>query len=208
MESIVLVAGSTLGAFTALVMSKVSKSNTKPFINDQSTHHIDLHRRVVTEAMNRVYDYERQEKITGIEREKLITKYKQELNTLDNRTNTTTLHDLSELNAFKDRLVAVMDQRMAQINSKLDDVAVMDQRMAQINSKLDDITSKMTNNTNTTHNKPITRTERKEEKRNTPNPVEFDEIVESADSESDTSLDNIREQIMQTLSSLEQAEVE
>ena len=191
MESIVLAAGSTLGAFTALVMSKVSKSNTKPFINDQSIHHIDLHRRVVTEAMNRVYDYERQEKITGIEREKLITKYKQELNTLDNRTNTTTLHDLSELNAFKDRLVAVVDQRMAQINSKLDD-----------------ITSKITNNTNTVHNKPITRTERKEEKRNTPNPVEFDEIVESADSESDTSLDNIREQIMQTLSSLEQAEVE
>ncbi|NMJ86301.1 MAG: hypothetical protein EX285_00375 [Thaumarchaeota archaeon] len=191
MESIILVAGSTLGAFTALVMSKVSKSNTKPFINDQSIHHIDLHRRVVTEAMNRVYDYERQEKITGIEREKLITKYKQELNTLDNRTNTTTLHDLSELNAFKDRLVAVVDQRMAQINSKLDD-----------------ITSKMTNNTNTAHNKPITRTERKEEKHNTPKPVEFDEIVESADSESDTSLDNLREQIMQTLSSLEQAEVE
>ena len=70
------------------------------------------------------------------------------------------------------------------------------------------IIDKITNNTNTVHNKPITRTERKEEKRNTPNPVEFDEIVESADSESDTSLDNIREQIMQTLSSLEQAEVE
>jgi hypothetical protein len=197
MEPIILVAGSAVGAFTALIAGKVSKGqgNTNSFTHNHNTytHSADLQRRIVTEAMNRVYYYERQGRITGNERERLLAKYRQELNALDNNNGMhgVTLYNLKELNAFKEHLVTVVDQRMAQINSKLDD-----------------ITSKVGSNTPVVRNKPATNVERKEEKR-TERPVEQVEIVESAESaESDTSLDEIKKQIMQTLSRLEQAEVE
>ncbi len=193
MEPIILVAGSAVGAFTALVASKVSKGSTNSFVNNYNTHSADLQRRIVTEAMNRVYDYERQGRITVNERERLLAKYRQELNAFDNnnRTHGVTLYNLKELNTFKEHLVTVVDQRMALINSKLDD-----------------ITSRIGSNTPLVRNRPAAPMERKEEKP-TAKSVEQIESMESAEStESDASLDEIKKQIMQTLSRLEQAEVE
>jgi hypothetical protein len=200
MEPIILVAGSAVGAFTAIAMNKISKGNdsnddVKLFADNPSVRSADLQKRIVTGAMNKVYDYERQGRITGIEREKLVAKYKQELNALDNRSYPVTLYNVKELNAFRESLVAVVDQRVAQIHAKLDD-----------------LTNRIGNNAPVIHNKPAHAEREKEERATASKPVEpagIAEITESAEgAENDASLDEIKKQIMQTLSRLEQAEVE
>ncbi|MBI5133675.1 MAG: hypothetical protein HZA83_03085 [Thaumarchaeota archaeon] len=199
MEPLIHEAGSTMGAFSTMIMNKGrSNDNTKLIRNNTFPNSVDLQKRVVTAAMNRIYDYERQGKITSIEREKLLAKYRQELNMLDNKMHGVTLYDPREIGAFGENLVAVVDQRMAQINAKLDDLA-----------------SKIGSNA-IAQSKFVGRVERKEEKHvetqiQTPKPLEPIEIAESTESEnaeSDASLDDIKKQIMQTLSRLEQAEVE
>jgi hypothetical protein len=185
MEAVILAAGSAVGALTAVAMSKVN-GNGKA-IKNIPIHTMELQRRVLTEAMNRVYDYEREGRITGSEREQLLAKYRQELNMLDNRMYNHTFYNLNEVNAFKEGLVAAVDQRVAQINARLDDLA-----------------SKLANQP-VVHSKPVARAERKEEKHVEAKPVEQ---VESESIQSDASLDEIKKQIMQTLSRLEQAEVE
>lgn len=200
MEPLIHEAGSTMGAFSTMIMNKGrSNDNTKLIRNNHPfPNSVDLQKRVVTAAMNRIYDYERQGKITAIEREKLLAKYRQELNMLDNKMHGVTLYDPREISAFGENLVAVVDQRMAQINAKLDDLA-----------------SKIGSNA-IAQSKSVGRMERKEEKHvetqiQTPKPLEPIEIAESTESEnaeSDASLDDIKKQIMQTLSRLEQAEVE
>lgn len=202
MEPLIHEAGSTMGAFSTMIMNKGrSNDNTKLIRNNHPfPNSVDLQKRVVTAAMNRIYDYERQGKITAIEREKLLAKYRQELNMLDNKMHGVTLYDPREISAFGENLVAVVDQRMAQINAKLDDLA-----------------SKIGSNA-IAQSKSVVRVERKEEKHvetqiQTPKPLEPIEIAEStesieSESESDASLDDIKKQIMQTLSRLEQAEVE
>lgn len=197
MEPMIHAAGSAVGAFSAMIMNKGRSNDAKlsrnnhPFPNSA-----DLQKRVVTAAMNRIYDYERQGKITSIEREKLLAKYRQELNMLDNKMHGVTLYDPREISAFGENLVAVVDQRMAQINAKLDELA-----------------SKIGSNA-IVQSKSVGRMERKEEKHvetQTPKPLEpigIAESTESENAESDASLDDIKKQIMQTLSRLEQAEVE
>ncbi len=197
MEPLIHEAGSTMGAFSTMIMNKGrSNDNTKLIRNNHPFPTVDLQKRVVTAAMNRIYDYERQGKITAIEREKLLAKYRQELNMLDNKMHGVTLYDPREISAFGENLVAVVDQRMAQINAKLDDLA-----------------SKIGSNA-IAQSKSVGRVERKEEKHvetQTPKPLEPIEIAESTESvnaESDARLDDIKKQIMITLSRLEQAEVE
>lgn len=199
MEPMIHEAGSTVGAFSAMIMNKGRSNDTKlsrnnhPFPNS-----VDLQKRVVTAAMNRIYDYERQGKITAIEREKLLAKYRQELNMLDNKMHGVTLYDPREIGAFGENLVAVVDQRMAQINAKLDELASKIGSNAIVQSK---------------YVAPMERKEEKHVETQTPKPLEPIGIAEStesteSESESDASLDDIKKQIMQTLSRLEQAEVE
>lgn len=199
MEPLIHEAGSTMGAFSTMIMNKGrSNDNTKLIRNNTFPNSVDLQKRVVTAAMNRIYDYERQGKITAIEREKLLAKYRQELNMLDNKMHGVTLYDPREIGAFGENLVAVVDQRMAQINAKLDELA-----------------SKIGSNA-IAQSKSVGRVERKEEKHvetqiqtSKPlEPIEIAESIESENAESDASLDDIKKQIMQTLSRLEQAEVE
>jgi len=191
MEPIILVAGSAVGAFTAVAIERVSKGNAKLLTNNPNEHSIGLEKRVVAKALNRLYDYEQKGRITGNEREMLVFKYKQELNALDKGRHTVTLYNPQEFNVLKEDLVAVVDQRMEQMNSKLDDLA----------SKI---------SKTTVQSKPTASVERKEEKHvEAPKPVSPVEIAESPEGiESDHSIDEIRKQIEQTLYKLEQAEVE
>jgi len=195
MSEIVLAAGSVAGVFTAIAIDKVSQANAKLRQNESMIRYnhdnAELERRIVYEAMRRVYDYERAGKITSAEREKLLVKYRQQLDAF-NTDIFSSKFNAKDVNSFKSDLIAIVDQRMAQINTKLDD-----------------LTSKM--NSNATHRPPVSSIERKEEKpivqRNveqvTSSPADTTETTES-----DASLDEIKKQIMQTLSRLEQAEVE
>ena len=138
--------------------------------------------------MRRLYDYERAGKITSVEREKLLAKYRQQLDAFGMSNSHFNGNDV---NSFKSDLIALVDQRMSQINSKLDDLA-----------------SRMNNDSIVTH-KPISNVERKEDKPIVTKKVEQVTNVDTSEtSESDASLDEIKKQIMQTLSRLEQAEVE
>ncbi|MFQ5940503.1 MAG: hypothetical protein ACE5KA_02235 [Nitrososphaerales archaeon] len=189
MESNIPIAGSTVGAHTTMAVEKVSKGDAY-LMNNPTTPSIDLQRRIVAQAMNRVYDYESQGKLTFKEREKLVAKYRQELNALDNRTHAITLYNIKEISALKENLAAVLDQRMAQINSKLDDLV----------TKIGETP---------VQGKPAAYAEKKVEKWVETNHLEHVANAESAESaEGDANLDEIKKQIMQTLSRLEQAEVE
>jgi hypothetical protein len=205
MEPLVLAAGSVVGAFTAMAIDRVSKGNAKLLMKNSGIHSLALQRRVITEAMNRVYDHERQGKITSVEREMLLTKYRQELETLDSKTHTASSYNLKEINAFKESLVALMDRRMAQISARLDDIA---NRMSNTPPPV-------------ASDRRTPRFESREERRVEPQaaqiesdrqeakPVQHSDVTDSVEgSESDASLDEIKKQIMQTLSRLEQAEVE
>jgi hypothetical protein len=195
MSEIVLAAGSVAGVFTAIAIDRVSQMNAKLRQNESMMHYnhdnVELERRIVYEAMRRVYDYERAGRITSAEREKLLAKYKQQLDSI-NTDMFSSNSNVKDVNSFKSDLIAIVDQRMAQINTKLDD-----------------LTGKM--NSNTTHRPPVSGVERKEEKpivqknvgQVTSTPTDTNETTES-----DASLDEIKKQIMQTLSRLEQAEVE
>jgi uncharacterized protein YaaR (DUF327 family) len=195
MSEIILAAGSVAGVFTAIAIDKVSQANARPRQNEsimhQNHHNVELERRVVYEAMRRVYDYERAGRITNTEREKLLAKYRQQLDAF-NTDMFSSNFNAKDVNSFKSDLIAIVDQRMAQINTKLDD-----------------LTNKM--NSSQTHSPPVSAVERKEEK-----PIVQKNVGQAASAptetnettESDASLDEIKKQIMQTLSRLEQAEVE
>jgi len=193
MNEIVLAAGSVAGVFTAIAIDKVSQVNARLRHHNESAvrnnyDNFELERRIVYEAMRRVYDYERAGRITSVEREKLLAKYNQQLDALN--TKVVNFHfNRNDVNSFKTDLIALVDQRMAQINAKLDD-----------------LTGRM--NTNAAH-RSVSNVERKEEKPVAQKKAEQVTIPDATEtSESDASLDEIKKQIMQTLSRLEQAEVE
>ncbi len=192
MNEIVLAAGSVAGVFTAVAMDKVSRIGSKEKQDEnviRNDYKFDLERRIVYEAIRRVYDYERAGRITSVEREKLLARYEQHLNALNAKK--VNLHfNTGDFNSFKTDLIALVDQRMSQINARLDDLAG---RM----------------NDNVVHRPSAHHIERGEEKPIAQNKVEQVATVDTTEtSESDASLDELKKQIMQTLSRLEQAEVE
>ncbi len=193
MNEIVLAAGSVAGVFTAVAIGKASQISSKEKQQNESVirndNKFDLERRIVYEAMRRVYDYERIGRITSVEREKLLARYEQHLNTLNAKK--VNLHfNTGDFNSFKTDLIALVDQRMSQINARLDDLAG-------------------TTNGNVVHRPSVHHIERKEEKSVAHNNIGQVPPADTTEtSESDASLDEIKKQIMQTLSRLEQAEVE
>jgi len=193
MNEIVLAAGSVAGVFTAIAIDKVSQVSAKLRQNESALKNnydmFELEGRIVYEAMRRVYDYERAGRITSVEREKLLAKYRQQLDALN--TKMVNFHfNGNDGNSFKTDLIALVDQRMAQINTKLDD-----------------LTSRMNNTV--TQRPVVSNVERKEAKQIVQKNVEQVATADTAEiSESDASLDELKKQIMQTLSRLEQAEVE
>jgi hypothetical protein len=79
--------------------------------------------------------------------------------------------------------------------------------MAQLNAKLDDLAGRMNNNG--AQRPAVSNVERKEEKPMVQKKAEQVTTMDATETtESDASLDEIKKQIMQTLSRLEQAEVE
>jgi len=192
MNEIVFAAGSVAGVFTAIAIDKVSQVSTKLRQNESAMRNnydtFELEGRIVSEAMRRVYDYERVGRITSVEREKLLAKYRQQLDTCTKMVN---FHfNGNDVNSFKTDLIALVDQRMAQINTKLDD-----------------LTNRMNNDV--TQRPVVSDVERKEAKQIAQKNVEQVATADTTEtSEGDASLDEIKKQIMQTLSRLEQAEVE
>ena len=198
MEPFVLVAGSVAGAFTAMAVDKVSQVNANSRQNKnvklqfkQNFESIELERRIVSKAMSSVYDYEQKGRISSSEREKLIARYKQQLDALNVKINSIALADVKEVSALKENLVALVDQRMAQINAKLDDL------FSKINGNVV-VQGKPTFQHNT----------RKEERPQVAQMANVEQMEVTDSKESDAKLDEIKKQIMQTLSRLEQAEVE
>lgn len=187
MNELVLAAGSVAGIFTAVAMGRAPvsvKQNEGMIRNNYGT--FDLEKRIVYEAMRRVYDYERAGKITSAEREKLLQKYRRQLDALNTKTNDLDLN--GDVNSFKKDLIALVDQKMSQINAKLDDLA----RMVNNGTAI-----RQVSHVEVKEDKPV------QKKAEQVTPVDANET-----SESDASLDEIKKQIMQTLSRLEQAEVE
>ncbi|GEM_PF-3290113 len=192
MSEIVLAAGSVAGVFTAIAIDKVSHMNTKSRHNEGVMRYdygnVELERNIVYEAMRRVYDYERAGRITSNEREKLLARYRQQLHAFSPDINPR--FNGRDVSSFKSDLINIVDQRMVQINAKLDDLA-----------------GRMNNNVG--QRPTVSNVERKEEKPTVQKKVEQVTTIDATETtESDASLDEIKKQIMQTLSRLEQAEVE
>lgn len=198
MSELVLAVGSVAGVFTAIALERASSANVESRNHNEfamNNEKLEVERRIVHRAMERLYDYERAGRITSIEREKLLIRYRQKLNIMDSKS--VGLHgDAGDMNAVRTDLVAHVHRRIDQINSRLDDLASIMHNM----------------NSNSRAESPAVVTERKEDKQVVQKKVEPVLVIESVDTaqatESDDSLDEIKKQIMQTLSRLEQAEVE
>ncbi len=193
MNEFFIAAGSVAGVFTGMAIDRVSQVSSKGRLYEEipsaDYRRAALERRIVSEAMKRVYDYEGMGKISSAEREKLLARYGQQVDAFNARD--VSLHNNApDLNAFKTDLIALVDQRMSRIHARFDALASM------INGNL--------------VQKPVVSDlEKKEEKPVVHKKVQPAQTVENIETtESDASLDDIKKQIMQTLSRLEQAEVE
>jgi len=197
MSEIVLAAGSVAGVFTAIAIDKVTQFNANSRQNEsvgrKDYEHLELERRIVYEAMRRVYDYERVGRITSTEREKLLTRYREQLDTYNAQM--VKFRFGNDVNSFKTDLIALVDQRMAQINAKLD----------LLTNRMDNVADRPAES-NFEKEEHMVQKKVENVVQNKVDQVTSAENIET--SESDASLDEIKKQIMQTLSRLEQAEVE
>jgi hypothetical protein len=196
LSEIVLAAGSIAGVLTALALERAQTG--RPVYTEPAVHRGDLERRIMQEARKRLHDYERAGKISTMEREKLQAKYRLQLD----------LVPAGFSADYGNEIMAHVDRRMEQINSRLDELVKM------VGS---------VNNSGTAAKLIVEREESVKEKERLVKPeptiIHTDtksvrNIAQSIDTaepdiaENDSSLDEIKKQIMQTLSRLEQAEVE
>lgn len=179
MSELVLAAGAVAGVFTAVAAEK----STPRLASGQA-----LERRIVSEAMRRVYDYERSGKITSLEKEKLLARYREQLAML-NAGDAGPNFEPVQTSTMPKEVLALVDRRMSEINAKLDDLA---------------------NRIRGTEQKAVRPTASQSVERKESTAVKTENVqVESIEShEGDPNLDEIKSQIMQTLAKLEQAEVE
>lgn len=174
----------------------------------------ELERRILYEAMRRLYDYERDGRITSVERDRLLAKYRRQLDRMNaNAALGSSLVDGTNINLFRKDLIALLDQRMAQISSKLDDLRSSIESGTPARSEASSNTE-VERKEEKQQKAKMTTTTPEEEKRKTDGQASQSrsEPLPAADStdnvENDSSLEDIKKEIMQTLSRLEQAEVE
>ncbi len=197
MSELVLAVGSIAGAFTAMTLDK-SSAQTNPGSGFAS----ELEHRMILHAMNRIYDHERAGRITSAEREQLLAKYRAQLERMGPAFG---FGSGTHTRAIGNDLTALLDQRFAQLSTKIEDL-----RISIGNAPAPLRNSVTSEKTGAAADRKEPKMEAgKPESHAAPSSVETLPPADSIESsDGDGSLEDIKKQIMQTLSRLEQAEVE
>ena len=97
----------------------------KPFNTaKQELQSLQFEKNLVSEAITRVYEAMQEKKIDVIERDRLLTKYKRQLNSYNERiAELQSTIDLKEIGEVRNNLVSLLEERIKGIDQKLDELS-------------------------------------------------------------------------------------
>jgi hypothetical protein len=85
---------------------------------------LEFEKNLVSEAITRVYEAMQEKKIDVIERDRLLTKYKRQLNSYNERiAELQSTIDLKEIGEVRNNLVSLLEERIKGIDQKLDELS-------------------------------------------------------------------------------------
>ena len=138
---IVLIMGSSLaGALSVAVFNRLynnrrirnshlKKQQQEHFVKPLNTakqelQSLQFEKNLVSEAITRVYEAMQEKKIDVIERDRLLTKYKRQLNSYNERiAKLQSTIDLKEIGEVRNNLVSLLEERIKGIDQKLDELS-------------------------------------------------------------------------------------
>ena len=90
----------------------------------QELQSLQFEKNLVSEAITRVYEAMQEKKIDVIERDRLLTKYKRQLNSYNERiAELQSTIDLKEIGEVRNNLVSLLEERIKGIDQKLDELS-------------------------------------------------------------------------------------
>jgi hypothetical protein len=138
---IVLIIGSSLaGALSVAVFNRLynnrrirnshlKKQQQEHFVKPLNTakqelQSLQFEKNLISEAITRVYEAVQEKKIDVIERDRLLTKYKRQLNSYNERiAELQSIIDLKEISEVRNNLVSLLEERIKGIDQKLDELS-------------------------------------------------------------------------------------
>jgi hypothetical protein len=127
---IALIAGTSIvGAISAAAINKLSKTRAaqkkKSYMVSPSAARVELisllfEKSLASEAITRVYEAAQESKIDRLERDRLLLKYKQQLDSLDQRiVHLRPLADYADLTELRNNLATFLEERISSLDQKL-----------------------------------------------------------------------------------------
>src|ERR671931_2614974 len=90
----------------------------------QELQSLQFEKNLVSEAITRVYEAVQEKKIDVIERDRLLTKYKRQLNSYNERiAELQSVIDLKEIGEVRNNLVSLLEERIKGIDRRLDELS-------------------------------------------------------------------------------------
>jgi hypothetical protein len=137
LEASFLIAASTLaGAISAaVILTRISRSKTslkkkherliKPFSTTKAElQSLLFEKSLLSESITRVYEASYEDKIDSIERDRLLLKYKQQLDSYDKKiADLQSVVDITELVDMRNGLVSLLEGRITAIDQKLTEIS-------------------------------------------------------------------------------------
>lgn len=131
---IAVIAGSSVaGAVSAALLGRLSKtksrSNERPAqksVNAVKTELVSLlfEKTLASEAITRVYEASQQGRIDRLERDRLLLKYKQQLDSMNQKiTQLQPAADFAELTELRQDLATILEEKIASLDQKLEQLS-------------------------------------------------------------------------------------
>jgi len=208
-EEIALIAGSTVvGAISAALLNRLAKSRTasqdelveKGLESKLKSHRyakaeiisLQFEKSIVSEGITRVYEAFHLGKVDRLERDRLLLKYKQQLDSLNQKIlEVQPVSDVVELAEVRDSLVSLVEER----------IAIIDHRLAELSEKSDSDSSREVLG------------EKQPRKESTVFSSDGDKVIERkkyprVPSEEEKSVEQLQKEITDALFTLEQVEID
>jgi hypothetical protein len=185
-----IIAGSSLvGVISATVIGKLSRSkagNTQPRSTGMAKAELLsllFEKNLASEAITRVFEASQEGKIDRLERDRLLLKYKQQLDSITQRiSHLQPVADLAEMTELRDDLVSVLENRISVLDKKL-----LEMKSSVTHDAIDERVHKIIAETTKVQAEPIEQKPFKAEEK---------------------SIDQLQKEIMHALQRLEQVEID
>lgn len=149
-----LIAGSSVaGAISAAFIEKLSRARAnekKPQARSTSAARAELvsllfEKSLASEAITRVYEASQENKIDRLERDRLLLKYKQQLDSLNLKiAQLQPVADYADLSELRNNLVSLLEDRISSLDQRLLQMSKSDASPADLDSKVQKIIAETT----------------------------------------------------------------